>query len=247
MSFVLLSDSYAKVKSLMKPEKKVKLAWDLIVSTLGSGQSEAVYQRALASQLSKTGLFVRTEVPCPVFFENECVGAGRADIVLPGLVIELKLSKGILPGAKRQAQNYANSLTQIEQCEYRAIVLACDPETGETYDFLLPKSESKSESKTSLTQESKPEPRAEPNTAKNESLLNAFKAKYKAAVERGTWVDTTQVHAHLMRFLERKTPEEKKENIKQKVDSFLRKNFKFTTQSRNATKRPKRVRVCFPK
>lgn len=220
----------------------MQLAWKLVVSKLGSGQSETVYQRALASKLSKSGLFVRTEVPCPIFFDNECVGAGRADIVLPGLVIELKVHKGIQSGAKRQARGYAHSLAQIERRKFKAMVLSCDPETGDTAGCVLTEQGPLSANEPNL----KPEPRLKPEPI-HDDLLTAFRTKYKAALAAGTWMDTDQVEAHLMGFLERAVPGNTRRALKRKVDSFLRKNFKFTIQSRKTMRRPRRVRVCFPK
>jgi hypothetical protein len=169
------------------------------------------------------------------------VGAGRADIVLQGLVIKLKLNalkRGIQLGAKCQA------------LEFRAIVLSCDPKTGYTQDCLLPWTQTplkkpKTEPKTDL-EPNKTEPnKTEPNT-KNDCLFNAVRTKYKAALAAGTWIDTAQLEAHLRDFLKHTTTAEGRGH-KQKVDSFLRKNFKFATQSRNSPKRLKRARVCFPK
>jgi GxxExxY protein len=223
-----------------KTTRQVQDTWKLVVSKLGSGQSEAVYQRALASKLSQSGLFVRTEVPCPIFFDDECVGAGRADIVLPGIVIELKLHRGIHTGAKRQAWGYAHSLSQIERRAFKAMVLSCDPETGDIASCVLTGYES-----TQNTQA-----RQTTTTVMNsieDDLFTAFKTKYKVALASGTWVDSDKVKAHLTSFLEKAVPGNTKRVHKQKVDNFLRKNFKFTTQSRNSTWRPRRVRVCFPK
>ena len=81
----------------------------------------------------------------------------------------------------------------------------------------------------------------------NDDLLTAFRTKYKAALAAGNWIDTGQVEAHLMEFLQRATPGNTRQTHKQKVDSFLKKNFKFTIQSRKTMRLPRRVRVCFPK
>ena len=60
---------------------------------LGSGFQEVIYQRALASELSKAGLTYVREIEQEIFYKElqEPIGTRRADFVVEGKVlVELK-------------------------------------------------------------------------------------------------------------------------------------------------------------
>jgi GxxExxY protein len=61
-------------------------------STLGPGLLESVYVAALVYELKKSGLNVKTEVPMPVFYEDEKLDLGfRLDILVNNsVIIEVK-------------------------------------------------------------------------------------------------------------------------------------------------------------
>ena len=54
---------------------------------LGHGFLESVYRRAMAQELERRGLEVRSEVPFSVVFQGNVVGEYRADLVVAGKVI----------------------------------------------------------------------------------------------------------------------------------------------------------------
>jgi GxxExxY protein len=59
-----------------------------VYSTLGPGLLESVYVAALAFELRKAGLIVKTEVPLPAVYEEEKLDLGfRIDILVNNLVI----------------------------------------------------------------------------------------------------------------------------------------------------------------
>lgn len=58
-----------------------------VSNTLGCGFLEKVYENALAHELRKAGLAVRTQVPIPVFYDGILVGDYVADIVVGECVI----------------------------------------------------------------------------------------------------------------------------------------------------------------
>lgn len=64
---------------------------------IGPGMLEAVYKTCLAYRLRQRGLFVETEKPIPVVFEEIKMSCGyRADIVVERkIVIEIKSIEGI--------------------------------------------------------------------------------------------------------------------------------------------------------
>lgn len=63
-----------------------------VYNTYGPGLLESVYQAALAIELGKGGLKVKTEVAIPVFYEGQELGVGfRIDILVNDkVIIELK-------------------------------------------------------------------------------------------------------------------------------------------------------------
>lgn len=62
-----------------------------ILNTLGSGHTESVYHRAFEVEFRKQCIEYASEVVAPIYYRGVYVGHGRADIVLPGiLVMELK-------------------------------------------------------------------------------------------------------------------------------------------------------------
>jgi len=73
---------------------------------LGPGFLESVYRNALAFELRAMGLEVKTEVAIPVFYRGEQVGDFFADLVVQGLVIELKATQEIHPAHEAQLVNY---------------------------------------------------------------------------------------------------------------------------------------------
>ncbi len=62
-----------------------------ILNVLGSGHTESVYHRAFEVEFRKQGIEYASEVVAPIHYRGDYVGYGRADIVIPGiLVMELK-------------------------------------------------------------------------------------------------------------------------------------------------------------
>jgi len=58
---------------------------------LGPGFVEAIYQRALAIELSKRGLSLATEVDIKIEYDGQIVGRHRLDLVVNGrALVELK-------------------------------------------------------------------------------------------------------------------------------------------------------------
>ena len=113
--------------------------WEKVVTDIGVGNTESVYQRALVLQLVRHGIPVRAELPCPVIYEGECIGFGRADIVVPGLVLELKMKNDVSGRAHRQVASYVRSLQSIEGVSYQGMVLTVDPEKGSPSAELIPR------------------------------------------------------------------------------------------------------------
>ena len=84
-------------------------------STLGPGFTEAVYQNALALEMSLEGIPFEREVKLEVRYRGELVGQYRADLLVDGsLILELKAAQSILPEHEVQVVNYL-AATGLEQ------------------------------------------------------------------------------------------------------------------------------------
>jgi GxxExxY protein len=99
----------------MHHEEVIKTVLDeafYIHKTIGPGMLESVYKTCLAYRLQKRGLFVETEKPVPVYFEEIKMECGyRADIVVEhSVVIETKTIEGIGPLQIAQTLTYLKFL-----------------------------------------------------------------------------------------------------------------------------------------
>ena len=109
---------------------------------LGTGHSERVYHRALATSLGRTPIQFRSEVVTPIMYMGECVGTGRADLVLQGrqkgprdtardLAVEIKANARPPSQASGQLRKYLESLKRVEKRECAGVVLNFNQSTGE--------------------------------------------------------------------------------------------------------------------
>jgi GxxExxY protein len=87
---------------------KIRGAIFRVYNTLGPGLLESVYEAALAFELKREGLDVRTQVGLPVIYEQEELNLGfRIDILVNDLVvIEVKSVDGILDVHHKQVLTY---------------------------------------------------------------------------------------------------------------------------------------------
>jgi len=76
-------------------------------NTLGFGFQESVYRNSLAIELIKVGLECEKEKFIKVYYEGECVGKFRADIMVNDLIVlELKSGKSLAKEHEVQLVNY---------------------------------------------------------------------------------------------------------------------------------------------
>ena len=75
---------------------------------LGPGLLESAYEKILAYELSKRGLFVERQKPLPVVFEEVRLDEGyRTDLIVERLVIvELKAAEALKPVHRMQLLTY---------------------------------------------------------------------------------------------------------------------------------------------
>jgi GxxExxY protein len=83
-----------------------------IYEILGCGHTESIYHRALETELRLHGVNYNSEVATPINYKGSYIGYGRADVVIPDiLVIELKATATSLRGPdKEKLRAYMTSL-----------------------------------------------------------------------------------------------------------------------------------------
>ncbi|MGN0854580.1 MAG: GxxExxY protein [Kiritimatiellia bacterium] len=91
-------------------DKIRQVAYDLHVY-LGVGYLEKVYETGLIHRLAKAGMTVEAQVPIQVTDEDGFVlGEYVADLVVDGIVIELKTVSTLLPVHTAQLINYLKAM-----------------------------------------------------------------------------------------------------------------------------------------
>ena len=85
------------------------------MKVLGTGHKESVYHKALVTSLNRVGVLHRSEVVTPIMFMGECVGIGRADLVLGDCVVEIKANSKCPQRASGQLRKYMESMGAIER------------------------------------------------------------------------------------------------------------------------------------
>ena len=101
-----------------------------VMKTLGKGHSERVYHRAMITSLNKEGVLHRSEVLAPIYFMNEVVGVGRCDLVVGGLVVEIKANALHPSKASSQLQKYTWSLSRTEKRSFTGVIINFNQKTG---------------------------------------------------------------------------------------------------------------------
>lgn len=85
-----------------------------VYNELGAGFLEKVYEEAMAVMLKERGIAFQQQVPIPVWFHNQIIGAYGADLVVRGVVLlELKACRALDLSYEAQLLHYLRS-TEIE-------------------------------------------------------------------------------------------------------------------------------------
>ena len=101
-----------------------------VMHCLGRGHREAVYHAALVTALNHHQVLHRSEVPCPIWFMGQCIGMGRADLVIQDMVVEIKANKSPPEETSAQLQKYLQSLSKAEHKEFRGVVINFNQKSG---------------------------------------------------------------------------------------------------------------------
>ena len=104
-----------------------------VYNTLGYGFLEKVYENATAFELEAAGLYVQTQLPIKVFYNDREVGEYFADIVVENkVIVEIKTAVFIDKAHESQLLNYLKA-TEMEvglilnfgqKAEYRRKIFA---------------------------------------------------------------------------------------------------------------------------
>jgi len=101
-----------------------------VMRTLGKGHSEKVYHSAMVISLNRKGILHRSEVTVPIYFMKECVGFGRADLIVDDIVVEFKANMKCPSQTSPQLQKYMASLTGYEKKYYLGCVINFSQKSG---------------------------------------------------------------------------------------------------------------------
>lgn len=116
---MFFAQKYKKVeKENAMTEKEAKRLCDVIRQTaydlhayLGIGYLEKVYENGLAHRLEKAGMSVQTQVPIAVHDEDGfLLGEYVADMIVEGILVELKSVTTLSPAHLAQTINYLHAL-----------------------------------------------------------------------------------------------------------------------------------------
>jgi GxxExxY protein len=101
-----------------------------VMRVLGVGHSERIYHNALITALNRRQTPHRSEVSCPIWFMGECVGMGRADLVIEDLVVEIKANKLPPSETSGQLRKYIQSLSLAERRDFCGVVINFNQKSG---------------------------------------------------------------------------------------------------------------------
>lgn len=145
---------------------------------LGKGHSESVYHKAMITAMNKAGVAHRSEVSCPIWFMGECVGMGRADMVIDNVVLEIKANKQPPRETSAQLQKYLASLSRAEKKTYTGVVVNFNQRTGSVDIF---RDKLKSECSSALFEKSKLKRGSSTVATEAEEVPNLFKRQRRGA------------------------------------------------------------------
>ncbi len=101
-----------------------------VMRCLGKGHREAIYHSALITALNRERVAHRSEVPCPIWFMGECIGTGRADLVIGETVAEIKANRLPPTATSAQLHKYLQSMARAERKVFHGVIINFNQKTG---------------------------------------------------------------------------------------------------------------------
>jgi GxxExxY protein len=199
-----------------------------VLRELGPGHSEAAYHAALLCDLVAHGVPCRSEVCCPFMYGTQCIGHGRADVVVANVAVELKL--GDTPSATNRAQllRYVQSLGRTEGREFVGVLLCVSRATAALRMQALD-----ADGDVIYTYPPAAPPAKRP-ADEDAVVMHAFQRRYKFSRAATPGIPLARLRAHLRRSVSPSAAER-----------FIRRHFASHTELRAACART--VVVCRPR
>ena len=94
-----------------------------VMRDLGAGHREGIYAKALVVSLNQAGVAHRYEVDIPIMYLGQCVGHGRADLIVDDMIVEIKAVFRPPKEALGQIQKYVVNLSAVERVNYKGVIL----------------------------------------------------------------------------------------------------------------------------
>lgn len=107
-----------------------------VMLDLGVGHREGIYAKALNVALNKLNIPHRSEVDIPIMYMQQCIGHGRADLIVGDIIIEIKAVYRPPKEAMGQLQKYVENLTKVEKVKYKGMILNFCQNTGLVSSFM---------------------------------------------------------------------------------------------------------------
>lgn len=107
-----------------------------VMEELGTGHREGIYARALVVSLNNANIGCRTEVDIPIMYEGQCVGHGRADMIVKNVIVEVKAVCRPPKECMGQIRKYVENLCRVERKPFHGIVLNFCQQSGTVSLFI---------------------------------------------------------------------------------------------------------------
>jgi GxxExxY protein len=108
---------------------KLPIILENVLSNLGSGYKENIYQRAIEIELQNESISFQSEVICPILYQGIQVGYERADIVIYD---NNKNIMGIL-----ELKSQTNNITKKEFLQLYKYLTNLNVESGYVINFII--------------------------------------------------------------------------------------------------------------
>lgn len=107
-----------------------------IMSDLGAGYSECIYQTALYNKIAREDSSAIKEKSIPVMYEKELLGTCRADIITDACIIETKATRTMPPNVAKQIRKYLVNMHLQDNIPRSGIVVNFNQDT-ELVEFIV--------------------------------------------------------------------------------------------------------------
>lgn len=108
-----------------------------VMKDLGKGHRENIYAKALVVAMNQSGVPHRHEVDIPIMYLGQCVGHGRADLIVGNLIVEVKAVSRHPQEALGQIQKYVSNLSKVEGRAFEGVILNFSQSIGKVQAYTM--------------------------------------------------------------------------------------------------------------